>query len=469
MALQRLGDKLVTTKQDSPDAVKRLQHDKNLETCSLTDFGGSRESFDPESKEDTKAREFAHAKRRPLLTGIMKMFPRMGLKVYNWLDSTYERGAVMMVRNMMRPWDVEPRAQIAGLPDSAALSTYGNRDGVGLYVQQMGQPALHKSAATTFTATTVTVGDLNDNVRAYLKRRQIIDVYSAGDRTKVYTAYIEGFSGSTISISDGWYLKDVKPATKGVPPDGSEIRIVPVTKIWAANLISMLTDESDANSMVGVELETRNNKAIAANNGYNLDLLNTGKYYVGTGCQVRGKYRTGYINMAGADYGFRNNPESGHRSIQGFSDERSQHGLHVTKNDYGVTVKDPTFHALYVMDKNNKMKTSLDASGSWQNFKLFSDVVNAGGNIPERTSVALCIPTESTKNVILPSASSSSRKTMFVKNGSTKYNLVVTGVFEGGKNGKILPPMGALTVFSDGNTWYILSSYLEPIEAGKAE
>ncbi|RNB12140.1 hypothetical protein EDM39_14485 [Staphylococcus aureus] len=97
------------------------------------------------------------------------------------------------------------------------------------------------------------------SISTKLRKGQIIDVLDGANR---YSGLIVSVASSTITVDTGWYKVD-STQTTGTPSTGSQIKIVPNTKVWATNLNVMLKSTSDATSMVGIELGLFNNKTNA--------------------------------------------------------------------------------------------------------------------------------------------------------------------------------------------------------------
>ena len=451
-----LGDAMLAVKQPFDGAVSRTQHDKNAESMSIMDAGGMRDAFDPLSYE-TLARARATELRIPYMGYDQFMLPGMGLKIFKFCDGPYDRAPVVAIRNMMDPDDPEPQSSIAGFANSAALALNPERGAASLYVHHVAQPLLFGSSNTTFTADSVTCADLTAETISKIRVKQIINV-TEGSAT--WSSFVLGIIDDTIYIEDAWYKVGSTNVT-GTPADGSAMKLVPNNKSWGANIISSLNENSDSNILVGIELNTINNKSSAAGQGYGLDVVSNGAHNVGQAYQARGKVVFGFRNYANhvdgtGGYGFANTPASGNTSF-GFYDVNSTQSFHSWGAQYGFTAKNIQSYALRVIDNSNNFITGMDSSGAWQTPKEYATTTAIGAAVSGFAGVTFATPAAAGDAIIMPTRMKDKKLT--VKNLSTTYALTLTGPFEFGAGSFSIPARGGVILETDGTYWYVLAKY----------
>lgn len=447
------GDALLAVKQPFPGSVLRTQHDKNAEFVSLDDAGGDRDSFDPESLE-LLVKAIASQLRIPYLGAQQFALPNQTLKVFNYLDGFKDRGAVVSFMNTASPDASEPDTQVLGLANAAALGKYADRDQVCVFAQMEGQPPLLTSTSTVFTANSVSSPDFA-GIAAKLRKKQIIDVVDAANPTLLYSGMIIAFNSSTntILVDTAWYVKGGNGITVGTPANNSQIKIVPSTKIWGANVNVMLKPSSDAITYAGFELGLYNNKNTFPT-GYGYDAYSGGTYPAANGFQARGKLYCGFRNYSAGEFGF-----IGGGHTYGYYDTGSQRGLFTWNNVYGVNIKSPTSYALIVQDSANGFITGMDANGAWQGMKEYSTTTSIGSTVSSYATITYATPAVSGDAIVLPSPNA--YKKLTVKNLSLSNDLKLTGPFEFGGSGITVTAKCAVTLHAaDGVRWYVISKYI---------
>lgn len=451
MKTVRVPTTFVTSTQPVSGAVERTQEDKNLESISLADFGGDRNSFDPETLE-LLVKAVANELRIPYLGAQQFALPNQTLKVWKYMDGFKDRGAVASFSSIDTPDSAEPTTQVLGLADASALGKYGDRDTVVLFAQAEGQPPLLATSNTTFTATTVTSPDFA-TVADKLRRKQIIDVVDAANPSRIYSGWIVAYDAetNTITVDTAWYLKGGNGVTTGTPGSGSSLKLVPNTKIWGQNTNVILKPTSDATTFAGFELGLYNNKT-DSQVGYGYDCYSGGDYYALNGFQARGKLYCGFRNYAQGDYGFIG---GGHE--YGYYDSGSVRGLFAWNNVYGVNVKSPTSYAFILQDSANNFVTGMNAAGAWQTLRLHSTVTAPGATVISFATVTYITPTTGASSAIMPSASVG--KVLSIRNLSSSVALSMTGAFEGGAGAFSIAAKNTVTFHSDGTYWYPISRY----------
>lgn len=447
-----MGAALVANKQPFGGAGIRTQHKYNAERFSFFDMPGAGfDLFNPFTDYDDIGRAAAVASRSVYYGVGQLVAPRMGFKSWKYIDGTHDRSCVVSIRNTMTPDDMsEPSTQSFGAASLATLSRYSNRDGVGIYCHIVAPPELLKSTNTTFTATTVTCSDLTTELIAQLKYRMIIDITDPDG--KWWTSFLTGVDAATktLTILTGWTLQGSAGATTGTPASGSTMRIVGLTKVWAQNSLLSVNENSRATAMAGYELGMYNNKAAIAGVGYGYDMYSGGAYNIENGFQARGLYYTGFNSKSSdATRAFASTGSVPH----GFYSNGDTRGLSVHNNLYGIVVNDATSYAMQVQ-RSGTFTTGMDLNGKWQRFKGFLTSTARGGSISYfATSTLITGGSSNTETVAMPSAEHSLM--LLVRNLSTTYAVILTGVFEGTAVTTYTLAAGKGMLFqSDGTYWY---------------
>lgn len=434
------------------ESEERTLTNKLSDLVSISDVQGATKDMFDYASADVTGSAAALADKSIYSGAVDVKLPNMGLKAFRYLDGSKDRATLLSLRNQMTPDAAEPDSSISGFTTSASLSNNSERGTAIIYSHMVGQPALLVSTNTTFTANSVTCTDLTDDIVKTIKAKMVIDVVSGTD---TYTAYVESISGSTITIEDAWYLQGSDGATTGTPVTGASMTLVPSNKIWNANLISSLNEDSNSEIHVGIELETRNNKSTASGNGYAYDALGGGSYNTGAGFQARGKYLFGFRNYANhsdgaSGYGFANTPVNGNTLI-GFYDSGSTYGSLLWNNQYGVNIKNPKLFSLIIRDNDNGFITGIDNNGKIQQLKLYHTVTTSGA-ISSFATVSFVSPSADATAYTMPTQVVG--KSLTLRNTSSTYYATMSGSFEGGSGSFNIAPRTSVEFFSDGTYWY---------------
>ncbi|HDT6086166.1 hypothetical protein RZO85_13615 [Raoultella ornithinolytica] len=175
---------------------------------------------------------------------------------------------------------------VNGFNYTKALSNYGGRDSVGLYADNTSNPfkAWERVGATKYSPTSVSSPVLNAKD---IKPGMLLDT---GGEPK-WSAYVISVQEHKI-ITNGWVNNKTK--SLGIPPDGQELIINPVTKIWATNFNVFLKNGGRANAGVIQEngLINNSNKNPNAINGLDTVVL-PGSTYGGTAAYLARSAITG--------------------------------------------------------------------------------------------------------------------------------------------------------------------------------
>ncbi|MGE0970120.1 hypothetical protein ACQFN5_09660 [Klebsiella sp. WOUb02] len=116
-------------------------------------------------------------------------------------------------------------------------------------------------------------------------------------------------------------------------------------------------------------------------------------------------------------------------------------------------MNDATSYAMQVQ-RSGTFTTGMDLNGKWQRFKGFLTSTARGGSISYyATSTLITGGSSDTDTVAMPSAEHSLM--LFVRNLSTTYAVILTGVFEGTAVTTYTLAAGKGMLFqSDGSYWY---------------
>lgn len=181
--------------------------------------------------------------------------------------STYgmrENGAVLSFRtNNNEPCDV------MDIHSSSEASTYVNRDSVGAFIYAYpNNPILdYNSNDTTYTATTVTCPSLTDSQIELIKSLDlnncIFDSYDISNRSFArYTSLIDSFDEDTktFTIKSNFYgVADTYTGQTYTPENGTNFYIGLCTKVWGANILANLSDNTPkCISASGMEVSVAN-------------------------------------------------------------------------------------------------------------------------------------------------------------------------------------------------------------------
>ena len=224
-------------------------------------------------------------------------FKASSVKVWKQTYGTWDQAAVMSVTAGSA---TEPPTQVLGFSNPSQLSTYGNRDSVALYAANIPSAPLVTSTNTTFTANSVTSADFAA-VRSDLQVGMIIDVSSG---TTHLSGIIVSWSANTITVSN-WYIVDGSRKT-GTPANGSQVRVNPATKVWAANLLLQIPASATAtNSGSAIEIDVDAIKPAVGQNVVAEDLANIGPSAVLAMSLARGVANYGYYSQTGKTWAYR--------------------------------------------------------------------------------------------------------------------------------------------------------------------
>jgi hypothetical protein len=390
------------------------------------------------------------------------------IKAWKMTYGTWDQAAVMSVTAGSA---TEPVTQVLGLKDPSQLSTYGNRDSVALYAANIAPPPLLTTANTTFTATSVTSADFAA-IRSDLQVGMIID---ADSRSTRLSGIIASWSGSTITVSN-WYVVDGSRST-GTPANGSQVKVSPATKVWAANLLLKIPASATAtNGGSGIEIDVDAIKPAVGQNVVAEDLTNLGPAPVMAMSLARGVANYGYYSQAGKTWAYRS--DLGHETnFMAYQDGSlpgarvnywsypyqgatagAKYGFRSTRDQAGFTAENPTVSA-YTASVGGNTRFNVNTLGQIDGSYFHYEPINQPNMMLTQQSVYV-VNTYNGATVGLPSASTV---------GTGKVITVVAHA-PCTANGVPLSANQTITWISDGAKWIAVNfgSTAPPVARGQA-
>lgn len=422
--------------QSGLGAIFRNLQAKSRELFSLSDYGGA-ETGREDSDAEAKALKEATTARSLFRSLWMYKFPRRGIKVWKRTFGIKDKAAVVSING--GDDTTEPITQVLGFAIDSDVSVYGDRDHVGLFVQNTALPALVQTSATKFTATTVVSTDFGPVARS-IQIGMLIDTSETPKKTGVITGF--DAASNTITVS-GWYIVDNSRGT-ATPADGTTIFVNPSTKVWALNANVLLPANAQANQVVGFELGLVNDKGDGM--GYLYDAVNLGSKKGGTAFQCRANWVKGFHAYQGTQFGF-------------ISTNATTIGMYTQGGPVGFQADGATVisylakgavNAVVVQDSAGGTKTVLDGAGRWQTLRLKYGAFAANATIDVATVVAVATGTP----VNLPAANTNAERTLYLKNPkSAAAAASFVGTVEDGTGSISVAPGACVQVISDGQKW----------------
>jgi len=207
--------------------------------------------------------------------------------------------------------ELDSVAEITGVPTEAGFGRYGDRDTVGLYVDNTSRPAVVSTTTATYTATTATIAAQSADVLKKLQVGMFIDTLHTPNR---YTGILKSWNadGSILTVN-GWYLVNNTVNPSSTPPGSVGLKVNAYTKIWAHNANIYLNADGEARGGTGVEIGVYNFKGDSstsiANNinrtwGFDAVQLGTGSYKNQVGHITRGSWVYGCASYGDVTYPF---------------------------------------------------------------------------------------------------------------------------------------------------------------------
>lgn len=315
--------------------------------------------------------------------------------------------------------DLDDGAEVLGIQSASQLATYGDRDSVGLYVDNYAPSALIDANAATYTSTTVSVTAPPTSVLKKYRRGMIIDT----KHSPKWSGIVDSWSadGSVLTVT-GWY-EFGGGGTPGIPANGAGCVINAFTKVWAHNANVFLKPSSYAGKATGFELGVFNDKGALdfgaqTNVIWGFDAVNLGTYEGAVGFIARGtssKFFRGFQCNDATNAGF----YVGGTPSFGFLSEQTS-GSPFRHTNGGVT------------------KFNVDANGNITS----SGIIASGGFIA------------SEENANLSLGSTAASNTPYIDLNSSGYNIdydvriVASGGTSSSGNGQLTMMAGAGTRFT---------------------
>jgi hypothetical protein len=373
------------------------------------------------------------------------------IKAWKVTYGTWDQAAVMSVTAGSA---TEPVTQVLGLKDPSQLSTYGNRDSVALYAANIAPPPLVTTANTTFTANSVTSADFAA-IRSDLQLGMIIDVDSGSTRL---SGIIVSWEGNSIKVSN-WYIVDGSRNT-GTPANGSQVKVSPSTKVWAANLLLKIPASATAtNGGSGIEIDVDAIKPAVGQNVVAEDLTNLGPAPVLAMSLARGVANYGYYSQTGKTWAYRS--DLGHETnFMAYQDGSlpgarvnywsypyqgaaagAKYGFRSTRDQAGFTAENPTVSA-YTARVDGNTRFNVNPLGQIDGSYFHYEPINQPNMMLTQQSVYV-VNTYNGATVGLPSASTV---------GTGKVITLVANA-PCTANGVPLSANQAITWISDGAKW----------------
>ena len=215
--------------------------------------------------------------------------------------------------------ELDSVAEITGVPMEAGFGRYGDRDTVGLYVDNTSRPALISAPTAIYTSTTATISPQSADTLKKLRVGMFIDTLHSPNR---YTGILKSWNsdGSVLTVN-GWYLVNNVVNPPSTPPNSAGLKVNAYTKIWAHNAnVFLPADGAATNGATGFELGIANNKGdsptgvgTSANRvwGFDAASLSNGQYSNQAGFITRGKWVYGHATWGDITYPYMATDENG--------------------------------------------------------------------------------------------------------------------------------------------------------------
>jgi len=213
-------------------------------------------------------------------------------------------------------------AGIFGITHPNQLSSYSDRDSVGLYFENKAAAPVDTCVGSNYTASTLIPVTPVDVTK--LRIGMIIDTaHSPNKYSGVITEWAS--DGTQVTVS-AWYEVTGTTGVAGTPPNGVDAYINPFTKAWAGNAQIELDANSIATRAVGMELGCRNSKTVlaigdadsATNYVWGYDAVSFGPNYSTSGFIARGGFLRGFHASGNIEAGISVTARNGVFPVTGF-------------------------------------------------------------------------------------------------------------------------------------------------------
>jgi hypothetical protein len=218
----------------------------------------------------------------------------------------YENGAVLTARANNR----NSKSPITGDTTQNLAISYGSRDSVAFVADNDIKSYLYKLTANDILEITHNSITVNQNFVNDVKIGMFIDFNKPSVLENHYLAKIIDIQNNTF-IVDGWFDNQGTGVTPNIANLSDGLYINAITKIWGTNIIVKSKENEEFHTLIGTELEVRNQNADDTSSNRGIDIV--GSYFKNAvGVIVRGHNNENNawvfgFNARKCDYGFYGN------------------------------------------------------------------------------------------------------------------------------------------------------------------
>lgn len=217
-------------------------------------------------------------------------------------------------------YPLEQGAPVMGFTSAQQRQTlgYSTFDSVGFLTLNNAVAPIQTiaNAGTTYTATTIS---FTSALTAAQLAQMRSGMFIGTQHSPSWYGYVTAWAANTITVS-AWY--QMTGSGSGTPANGTGAYVNPITKVFGANVISIIPAGSIATASASCEFDTNNNLANPGGPGgtplcWGVDSVNLGTYPAEAAFIARGSWYYGYEvgsgvnNAASTVYGFSNNATYG--------------------------------------------------------------------------------------------------------------------------------------------------------------
>lgn len=425
------GSTLVTDFPDESGGYAQSVHNRLEEYGSVTEFGNAGQLVNNE--DTTTAKSKLNPRRRQYRDKTNYHFPNIGFKTWKRTYGSYDTAATATIISGTKE---EGYADVLGFTSDSQLSTYPDRDQVGLFGKTDAQLPVVTTKSTTFTTTSVTSANFASAIAAGdICYGMYIDTNESPKKSAKITAIDAGTNTLTVSA---WYISG---GGTGTPANGTTVYINPVTKIWGINWNVGITPDTLATDGFGFELGTFSGKADGQLSGFYATNLGTYKaknafWAIGT----TANYQIGFAAQK-CDTGM-------------YSDSTVSVGSLANGNAQGFIARANTQYSFKVEDASSNLLSGKDGSGRDVRRKSKYTVYTNGQTIDDATVVASCSATSGlTINLPVPTGLNTERE-LYLKNPTASTGpIYFAGVTEDGTGSFVVAIGASVHIISDGTYW----------------
>lgn len=223
--------------------------------------------------------------------------------VVDYTYGNYENGAILTVRAN----NTNSKSPITGDTTQNLAMRYGSRDSVAFVADNDIKSYLYKLSTSDIIEITHNSITVNENFVDNVKIGMFIDFNKPSILENHYLAKIIDIQENKF-IVDGWFDNQGTGVTPNIANLTDGLYINAITKIWGTNIIVKSKEDEEFHTLIGTELEVRNQNADDTSSNRGIDLV--GSYFKNTvGILIRGHNNNGNawvygINARKSDYGF---------------------------------------------------------------------------------------------------------------------------------------------------------------------